>query len=198
MSIINHNYKFIALLCPKTGTNSLENLLKNIPGTIQPPDNKHSTIISIYPYINYNFFALDNYLKFTIIRNPFDLAVSDFYYRIQLSKTLTCIPNSMTFSEYIRWDKGLALNATVTRNICFDINGKKELDFYIRYENLEADLHHILTKLNLPLDKMGKLGKYNVTENKVKDYKEMYKSQEDIDIVSNMYQDIINLAEYKF
>ena len=74
----------------------------------------------------------DNYRKITIVRNPFDVAISRYWWEGGPA-------SGMTFEEYVIANPGqLKENQLIA-----PLNGDVVLDHYLRYENLETDLHAI-------------------------------------------------------
>lgn len=81
--ILSHKYKFIYLRCPKTGSTSIEYLLKNIdPDCIFSNNEKypygHETYDQIKEMLPENIF--DNYFKFTFMREPKSWFLSQYSY----------------------------------------------------------------------------------------------------------------------
>lgn len=74
----------------------------------------------------------DGYRKIAIVRNPYEVAISMYYYRLpELPDDTT------TFDRYVQSEpRGLKLNARIA-----PLQGEAKMDHYIRYERLGDDLH---------------------------------------------------------
>ncbi|PEN13405.1 hypothetical protein CRI94_08760 [Longibacter salinarum] len=82
----------------------------------------------------------DSYYTFSFERNPFDKAVSFYYY-----KTNEPRPNFNTWIHECR-------ESRLTNWPIYTINGHMALDHLARYENLEAELAHLRDAIGLPDD----------------------------------------------
>ncbi len=82
----------------------------------------------------------NNYYKFCFERNPFDRAISRYYW-----KTRSHNPKP-ELNEYIQSNQQHMLSNWSK----YTINNEIVVDFVGSYENLEADLLHISNQLNLP------------------------------------------------
>ena len=90
------------------------------------------------PYIDLSFKQLKQYYKFTVVRNPWDVQVSMYYYIVKDGGTFE------TFLKHL---------CTVNSDI-YSLNVAKTpaCDFYIRYENLENDMRSVCNTLNIRCD----------------------------------------------
>lgn len=82
----------------------------------------------------------DSYLKFSIVRNPFDYAVSRYFWE---QKRTSAPTDFRTF--LLTKPEMLLMNRKITH-----IDGKSVVDFMVRYENFESDLTELSGRLNLP------------------------------------------------
>ena len=99
---------------------------------------KHSTAVQVKKYIGNVIW--ESYLKFCVVRNPFDRAVSLYYWDIR-NKDVT-----VDLNEYI-------LNSNAGRLSTwnrFTINNTPAMDIFCRFENLQNDLDIVSTKIGLP------------------------------------------------
>lgn len=87
----------------------------------------------------------DNYFKFTIVRNPWDMMVSRMHYINDDKKKLT---KSRITKEYIK---------NTMRNFIFDVNGDLCCDFYVRYENLQNDFNYVCKKIGIQSEILPKM-----------------------------------------
>ncbi len=88
----------------------------------------------------------DNYFKFSCVRNPFDRAVS-FYFWLTASRMIT-LPD--TLPHPLRFEKWLERRGFGTDRSKYCIKGKFVMDDIIRYESLLSDMERICGKLGLP------------------------------------------------
>ena len=79
----------------------------------------------------------DNYFKFTIERNPWDKAVSAYFFATRHKN------NQLSFDEWIqRYFNGSSM-------AIYSIKGQVAVDCVLRYENLEKDLYSTLGALGV-------------------------------------------------
>ena len=85
-------------------------------------------------------------------------------------------------------------------NLLIKINGEVCVDFIGRFENLESDWDTIQKKLNVEVKKLNKsnarVQKINF-KRRTSFYKDLY-NQNLIDLVGEIYEEDINLFNYKF
>ena len=82
----------------------------------------------------------NSYFKFTFERNPFDKAISRYYWSTQEPRPeMVEYLNSVQSHLLSNWD-------------IYTINDQIEVDFVGRYENLDEDLAKIKEKLGLPIE----------------------------------------------
>lgn len=80
------------------------------------------------------------YLKFSIIRNPWDQFVSWFFWRRYTNHT------HMTIDEALKlWDPAANWNT-------YSIDGDVAVDVMLRFETLESDLSRLTERLAIPFD----------------------------------------------
>lgn len=88
----------------------------------------------------------ENYLKIAVVRNPFDYAISRYFWEI---KRAAQRPNSTPLPAFHVWltanPEILLENQRITH-----IDGKCAVDVMIRYEHFETDLTALSTKMKLP------------------------------------------------
>ncbi len=84
----------------------------------------------------------DSYYKFCFERNPFDRAISLYYF--------LCQNKSIKFDD---WLKNKYTNPFLKKNWnIYTINDKVVVDFIGKYENIRSDLTFVCQKLNIPFD----------------------------------------------
>ncbi|WP_417310468.1 sulfotransferase family 2 domain-containing protein [Devosia sp.] len=91
------------------------------------------------------------YLKFCVVRNPFDRAVSDYYWRTRVQNA------RMPFEEYVQKiyvqglppkELGLGTDPIWTWPL-YTINGTVAVDTIIRFERLEEDFRDLCSRLGI-------------------------------------------------
>lgn len=162
--------------------------------------------------------------KFTIIRNPWDRAVS--WYRFFYKP----MPNEepLTFEQWIlkkngridRQDKPSFNRVKIPLDIlsyCKNASGEILMDKFLRFENLNEDFKEIATKFNITetLPHIGKKDQEHsiqqaphlLKRNKInsdtlietsRNYRDLYKSQESIDFIGGMNKELIEKFNYTF
>jgi len=215
MVLISHIKKFIFFKTKKTASTTIENYftkfcIKNPNSYIDSHD--HDELVTKYGVIGrringkitskYKFHVttkpnkirtylgidkFNNYLKFTIIRNPWDKMVSLFFFIINLepknykllnikqwkviflNKKKNKVDNIQLFREWI--------NLLDLQTMCIDweeftLNNKPCCDYYIHFENLETDTKILCNKLGINFSGFNKSFKTNYRKDK--DYKKYY------------------------
>ena len=146
----------------------------------------------------------NNYYKFSITRNPWDRAVSYFFWEKRRDPAINPqkkiyhhlgVPfNELDqlrrlFSNYIK-------NASWPNNDCFyTINDQLCTDFIIRYEKLPEDYSKVVKKLGLPASTLPRL-KGGVRKQPYH-YSDYY-DEESIAIVADRHKNDIRLFDYEF
>jgi hypothetical protein len=208
--MISHKLKCIFVHIPKCGGTSLEDVIwmnesERTPenlwmGFIDKYNNKYQTgglqhlaAFQIREEVGYSVFS--DYFKFAIVRNPWDKAVSQFFYikkRKDLMKYIG-LKEKDSFKKYlekiqkklhVQWDKQV--------RFLVDGDGQKIVDFIGRFENYSADANFILTRLGLsgveiPHRKRGERGGYHE-----------YYDDESMEIVAHLYKEDIEFLNYSF
>ena len=123
---------------------------------------------SLSKKINYDIF--NKFYKFAVIRNPFDLVVSDYYWRkkskILKEKSFDNIIKELE-SNTLQGYSMLNLNKLMDKNLDNILCNK-----IIKYENLNEELSDVFKKLGIPFS--GKLEIFKKQSNRDKDYKKFY------------------------
>lgn len=92
----------------------------------------------------------NKYFKFCVVRNPFEKALSAFFHFCIKNHYIQTDRKSMIslFHDYISSGKGLIVDRDK-----YMIDNKICIDFFIKYESLEADLQLVCTKIDIPFQK---------------------------------------------
>lgn len=150
----------------------------------------------------------NEYFKFVNVRNPYTRAVSQFFWRRPWVDDRAAVLALKRGSGSAEWIPELpAMRSYFTEMLRqvkrpavekFLLTGHP-LDFYIRYENLEADIETVIRRLNLDLAELAKLPKLKTgTWTKLfPDYRVLF-NDESRELVEAAYSDWIAAFDYKF
>lgn len=189
--MISHKHKCIFIHNNKTGGTSISKFLIN-DGL---PKCKHCTILE-YKKKYGDFF--DSYFKFTIVRNPWDKLISQYFFRVGdnsqgghlfLKKYMKKKKN-ISFKEFLQ--KPFPIGHVQQFSRISDENGDVLLDFVGRFENLQEDFDTICDKIEIPRQQLP-----HVNKTKHKHYTEYY-DDETKSIVAEKYAKDIEYFGYKF
>jgi len=216
--MISHSKKFIFIHPHRTGGSSVELTLKKYSDDIISYRQKYG--VSDLPFkhsnipdlIKNNLITEEEYksfFKFAIVRNPWDRAISWYFWRLKInkdrySKELLQKNNNIpifdrdTFIAYQYIEKGYKLPPLVED--LMDINGIFNINIYndiIKEENIEEDLSRICKKLDIPYRGLFPytVPPYGGTNHK--HYTEYY-DEELINIVKEVYKEDIESFGYKY
>lgn len=193
MKFIKNKYddsrKFIFVHIPKNGGSSLERMLNLGGGIFSIKD--FSTVINI-----------DDYYKFTIVRNPFDKMVSAFTY-LRSGKQPVDKPYfdiiikykdvNDFLKNYLSIDNNLFKIAHFTpQNLWLKINGVNKMDYVGRLEDYNNSVKTIFTNINVNINNITHTNKSNRG-----DYKG-YFNDESIEIMNRLYKDDLNEFGYEY
>ena len=141
----------------------------------------------------------DEYLKFCVIRNPYDKVVSHYYWQTQhpLGQKPIALADQddISFSDWLKFaqDNFLPNNLTISHGF----EGKSMCDYFIRYEHLEEDIVKLCEKLGLPDFDINDLPKHKSGIRPDIHYREYY-DDETRDIVYSAHRNEIDLFGYEF
>lgn len=203
--MISHKHKFIFIHAPKTAGNSIQNYLVNYSEDsisinekqtlsnidskshverfgIQSFDGKfrkHSKLNTYYNGWRKKYENIEDFFKFGSTRNPWDRAISFYFWK-----------------GYKSFDKKRFIN-NLPLSSCADYfyvekYNKHIHDYIIRFENLQEDFNTVCDKIGIPRQQLPHVNK---TEHK--HYTEYY-DDETREIVAERYSKDIELFEYKF
>lgn len=159
----------------------------------------------------------NEYFKFTITRNPFDLVVSrHFWHWSRPPKKLSNELKKSNLkrhlvqpSSYMRLMKKLlgttkkSFPETIkyfdkqwkNTRYYFDENGEPTCDFYIRYENLEEDYKEVCIHLGMPYEPLPRL---KVKQRKEKKHYSEYYDEKTKNRVEKIFKKELSFFDYKF
>lgn len=216
MISVEKNFLFVHV--PKTGGNSIQNILKDysedeIVNIAKNHDSverfevrnnkynikKHSTLDGYKSVLSPEQFK--KMFKFATIRNPWDRCISFYFSPSRGVKEwnrndfILFLNNKVKpLRHYIKLE---SFTNKVTRKLKIPINistGRldQDIDFLIRFENLDEDFQIVCKKMDIPYIN---LPKYNKSERK--HYSEYY-DQELKEIVEKKFKEEIELVGYEF
>jgi len=144
---ISNEEKLIFVHIPKTGGTSINSML-GFPGDNKPEllfgtptALQHLTLDQIKTKIPKEQYT--NYKKFTIVRNPYDRAVSEFCW---LKKHNT-INQEVTFKVFCKNLDSLCSPKHSIPQHCFVNN---DIDFILRFEDINSEIKKVLPNKTLP------------------------------------------------
>lgn len=211
--MIDKENKFIFIHIPKTGGTSVETFfmpsetdrMRNLyrSTSLQSDNEAHLKFYHLqiqYPHLNF-----DEYFKFTVVRNPWDRVVSNFFHskrehRQDLRKFLGFgMSEDFTFNEFVEKLQHLEKkhpHYDEQWSFLIDKQGRFCMDYVARTENLENDFMKICQKLKIAYSKIphankGEGGSY------VQCYTEYY-DEETKQIVAEKYAKDIEYFNYEF
>jgi hypothetical protein len=82
----------------------------------------------------------DSYFKFCFVRNPWDRAISRYYWNLSRDPKQSDL------------EKSLRRNDPNSNFEIYSIDGELAVDFVGKFENMQADLKKVFDRLNLPFD----------------------------------------------
>jgi len=188
VAIYNKKHKFLLSHVSKCGGTAIMNGLKEVvkEPSIELPS--HSMLDYINKCIEKEDQNPKEYKKITLVRNPWDRAVSLYYHMIGYEKRM--IPNEKGGKVKFEgnFDDFLNLMTPVPEN------HYEKFGYVISFENLQVGFNFMCKELGL---KQVKLKKFDYNTGRPKDYRSMY-NKKSIDFIYNMNKDIIKKFNYTF
>jgi hypothetical protein len=183
MALINDKSKFIFFHLYKCGGMSFRKSLNDVfPGSyeLQGGHSLPRDIKSSDPKME----KYKDYIRFTMVRNPFDFMVSTYFYGKSYANHFMhkdIIDQKMGMEEFIPYyfkhrekdtkNKKPGQNRVVTiKDWLHDDEENIIVDKILKLENIEKDITDLSSLLNTKIE----LNKTNVNPNRVKDYKKYY------------------------
>jgi hypothetical protein len=187
--LISHKHKFITIDIPKTGTTSINNTIAR-SGIMEK---KHDFTVEMsqkaglrhgaYDQCIKKFPTCKNYFVFSFVRNPWDRAVSFWFFRKYMC--------NMTISEDLALKDFLLKERMLSTQYSY-VKGFTNNSFIGRFENLQEDFDTICDKIGIPQQQLP-----HVNETNHKHYTEYY-DDETREIVAEKYAKDIEMFNYKF
>ena len=208
--MICHKRKCIFVHIPKCGGTRIKRLLWQRPedrteenlwmGFVDEYHNKYQTgglqhLKARQIFIEVGAEIFQSYFKFSIVRNPWDKAVSQYSY-------MKNRPDLQRFIGMKRTDDFKRYLELTTRKrhvqwepqykFLYDDDGKLLVDFVGRFESYEEDVPYLLSRLDLP-----KTPLLHEKKGQRSDYREYYDAATEI-MIATLYRDDIELFGYAF
>ena len=209
--MISHTHKFIFVHIRKTAGTSVTNTLGECEGgTIPMSDNfsppppfrsRSCTGTKVHNHANFSWYKevltkeqLNEYFKFTFVRNPWDLRVSQYEYNKKYEWGRLKRLANKPFKEWVR-HYSIKKRPEQTRSGLPQIaviESVDNLDFIGRFENLQEDFDIICDKIGIPKQQLP-----HVNKTKREHYTEYY-DDETKQIVAEKYAKDIEYFGYEF
>ena len=209
--------KIIFLHCPKTGGCSISKMIGGSHSKIKNQNviDGHRTIF----YYEQKFKKLEDYLIFTIARNPWDRIVSCYHYvqnRLDKKFKITDIRGAFwlktknkTFEDFIynlheiHTSSGLGNILPSLKNKgpdpglkniveCISLNSKISVDFILNLHTLHEDWSKLSRFINVKTEVV------HINKSNHEDYRSYYKNTKLIEIIEKIYKPDISYFNFKF
>jgi hypothetical protein len=203
--IISHKHRFIFIKTVKTAGTSIEVFLSGVCG-------EDDVVTPIKPHVDphrprnhegyYNHMpghvvrerigrqVWDSYFKFCVERNPWDKAISHYFWKRARANL------DMTFDQYV-WSEEARIPARIDLYTEPQDPGTPIVDEILRYEDLNGGLARVFDRLGIPfagrLDVQAK-GEYRTDR---RDYREVY-TPEQARKIAELYAREIQLLDYRY
>lgn len=212
--LISHLYKFIFIKTIKTGGTSTEIYLEQYCVPDIEESHLRQSVISKEGIIgsrgqNDEYFnhmnakqikakvgdgLFNTYTKIANIRNPFDLLVS--HYHFKMTYDLYAKGRHLTFSEYINETQAVENLSENSKKMLF-INNELVINAFIRQEYLENDLINLCNKLNLP-ESNRRLSHYKQSSERKDIHYSSFYDDSSRKIVEDEFSFYLDRFDYKF
>lgn len=144
--------------------------------------------------------VFDEFLSFSVIRNPFDHAVSHYEYMKQFRiKSTAEKVGQLTFKEYLEyrmrppfWNDTIFARMPDQSYYLTDADGRLAVKRLVRFENLGADLEQLSEELKLPDFSLRHVNKTKADRKPM----ENYYSDATVDMVRQIYDRDFDLLGY--
>lgn len=144
--------------------------------------------------------VFDSFLSFTVVRDPFEHAVSHYEYMKQFRiKSTARMVGKMSFTEYLQfrktapaWRVNIFARAPSQSAYVTDKNGNLLVKRVVRFENLAPELEQLSNDLKLPKFELRHVNKTKADKKPTADYY----SKEALDLVRAIYEPDFDLFGY--
>ena len=192
--MISHDKKFIFTRITKTGSSSIEHVLKKEAGMRGRGHDSAKQLRAKHKDV------FDEYFKFGFVRNPWDKTVSFYFYNNKRNwdRYPFNAKTAPAFNDFIKdwFVKGSRRRFhSLSHSPCLDWLSDKNgviVDYIGRFENLQEDFNVVCNKIGLSPQILPKRN-----ASKHEHYTEYY-NQESIDIIGEMYKKDIDYFGYTY
>lgn len=149
-------------------------------------------LLDISKSLNYDIF--NNFFKFAVIRNPFDVIASAFFWRNSQENHLK---ETISLKKLIQEIKETKYKTHNVFNLNRIMDKKLEnilCDKVIKYENLDYELISVFKKIGIPYE--GNLNIFKKKNNLNYNYRSLY-DEDDIEILQRIFKRELDLFHYK-
>lgn len=178
--MICHTKKFIFCHHGKCAGTSIKNALKEslpkLRKEMRPTISGHLSLKEMYDLIREHGNNPKDYLKFTVVRNPWDRIVSWYYHWQKIQDV------KVDFNHFVEERK-------------MPYKHLDKMDFILQFENLRKDWTKLCRKLDIPRAGLPHV-QYSTNRPK-RDYKQYY-NDESRDLVAERHKEVIEMFDYKF
>lgn len=216
---ISHSNKFVFIAIPRTGSTSVRAALDNVSDvksvykyevTEKFPFYNHITAEELRNVFIQRGWSWEEYIKFAVVRNPFDRCVSLYHHRketgsryaVGKSKTYNIMRRlkyelgpKKTFKSWLMGNQSKIDMCASVSQFTKDDSGQMLVDRFLRFENIHEDFLALSEEIGIA-EHADALMKKNSTKSR-KDYRDYY-DDETIEFVKNKYSFEINEFNYEF
>lgn len=188
--IISHSNKWIYFAAPKAASSVIQMILQDYDEQDIEVDN-HITYSDLKKVLYKQNIDIDNYFKFTFVRNPWDKIVSFYHYARENGD----IGSGVTFSWFVH-----NLDLWLWPGCCYismiSEGEENKMDYIGRVETLRQDVCQVCDLLNIQKPRPWKT---KTRANKsTHDHYSSYYDDDLKNIVADRYNDEIEMFGYKF
>lgn len=186
--IFSDSKKFVYMKNPKVAGTSIKNTLYSCVEDSDIKKTKYEDQIMWLKLLPNN--GLDDYFKFTFVRNPWSRAVSIWNYFVKNRGVPNCTFIEFIEKDYFNFNQSVK-NHSISQHILVSYDGTIFVDFIGKIENINCDWYKVSNKINID----AKLGVSNITKHNhyVKYYNDYAK-----EAIYNKYKTSIDMFGYSF
>ena len=148
--VVSHSHKFAFIHVPKTGGTTITHLLGKLGFTTKCSCMNHIRAGDLRALMTPELF--DSYYRFAIVRNPYDLMVSLFYFakksKSYRSQSGIGEEELSTFENFMRWRSSLGHSPQVAFMTELDDHSKEIVDKICRFEQYDRDIRSAIDAIN--------------------------------------------------